>query len=185
MNPKFLTESEMGMLWEPRVIEWGRETVELRFQGRRKGKEKSFCFVVVQFELIFRHPCFYVVCACTEFFGEVGHFTERSGFLELCVICEKLMVYRVVSYDIERRSIQDVANGPPVHELWWWRRRVIYCRLKWTDICLRGMSETIGVPSRLNAKNRVQAGEENLVVNSVKSGRKIQQKKNRNVVIES
>ena len=28
-------------------------------------------------------------------FGEVGHFTERSGFLELCVICEKLMVYRV------------------------------------------------------------------------------------------
>ena len=37
--------------------------------------------------------------------------------------------------------------------------------------------------NRLNAKNRVQAGEENLVVKSVKSGRKIQQKKNRNVVI--
>ena len=37
--------------------------------------------------------------------------------------------------------------------------------------------------SRLNAKNRVQAGEENSVVKSVKSGRKIQQKKNRNVVI--
>ena len=77
-----------------------REGNGRRFQGRRKGKEKSFCFVVVQFELVFRHPCFYVVCACIEFFGEVGHFTERSGFLELCVICEKLMVYRVVSYDI-------------------------------------------------------------------------------------
>ena len=37
--------------------------------------------------------------------------------------------------------------------------------------------------SRLNAQNSVQAGEENLVVRSVKSGRKIQQKKNRNVVI--
>ena len=37
--------------------------------------------------------------------------------------------------------------------------------------------------SRLNAKNRVQAGEDNLVVNSVKSGRKIQQKKNRNVIL--
>ena len=36
--------------------------------------------------------------------------------------------------------------------------------------------------SRLNAKNTVQAGEENLVVSSVKSSRKIQQK-NRNVVI--
>ena len=31
--------------------------------------------------------------------------------------------------------------------------------------------------SRLNAQNRVQAREENLVVSSVKSGRKIQQKK--------
>ena len=51
--------------------------------------------------------------ACIEFFGEVGHFTERSGFLELCVVCEKLMVYRVVSYDIgERRSVQDEENGP-------------------------------------------------------------------------
>ena len=83
-----------------------------RFQGRRKGKAKSFCFVVIQFELIFRHPCFYVVCACIEFFGEVGHFIERSGFLELSVICEKLMVYRVVCYDIgERRSVQDKENA--------------------------------------------------------------------------
>ena len=46
-----------------------------------------------------------------EFFGEVGHFTERSRFLELCVIFKKLMVYRVVSYDIgERRSVQDEEN---------------------------------------------------------------------------
>ena len=91
-----------------------REGNVRRFQRRRKGKEKSFCFVVVQFELIFRHPCFYVVCACIEFFGEIGHFTERSGLLELCVICKKLMVYRVVSYDIgERCSVQDEAeNGP-------------------------------------------------------------------------
>ena len=85
-----------------------REGYGRRFQGRRKGKEKSFCFVVVQF-----HSCFHVVCACIEFFGEVGHFTERSGYLELCIICEKLMVYRVVSYDIgERRSVQDEENGP-------------------------------------------------------------------------
>ena len=83
------------------------------FQGRRKGKEESFCFVVVQFALIFRHPSFYVVCACVEFFGEIGHFTKRSGFLVLCVICEKLMVYRLVSYDIGvRRNVQDEENGP-------------------------------------------------------------------------
>ena len=76
-----------------------------RFQGRRKGKAKSFCFVVVQSELILRHPCFYVACACIEFFGVVGHFTERSGFLELCVICKKLMVYRVVIAMIWERGV--------------------------------------------------------------------------------
>ena len=73
----------------------------------KKEKRKASVFVVVKFELIFGHPCFYVVCACIEFFGEVGHFTERSGFLELCVVCEKLMVYRVASYDMgERCSVQ-------------------------------------------------------------------------------
>ena len=43
-------------------------------------------------------------------------FTERSGFLELCVICKKLMVYRVVSYDSgKRRSGQVEENGPEAH----------------------------------------------------------------------
>ena len=83
-----------------------REGNDGRFQGRRKGKEKSFCFVVVQFELIFGHPCFYVVCACIEFFGDF------CGFLELCVICEKLMVYRVVSYDIGEDVYRTKRMGP-------------------------------------------------------------------------
>ena len=60
------------------------------FKEDEKGKRRA-CFVVVQFELIFRHPCFYVVCACIEFFGEVGHFPgqpismmlpRRQGILE-------------------------------------------------------------------------------------------------------
>ena len=89
-----------------------REGDNRRFQGRRKGKEKSFCFVVVQIELIFCHPCFYVICACVEYFGEVGHFTERSRFLELCVVCEKLMVYRVVSYGIGERQYSTKKMGP-------------------------------------------------------------------------
>ena len=37
---------------------------------------------------------------CELVLNEVSHFSERSRFLELCVICEKLMVYRVDSYDI-------------------------------------------------------------------------------------
>ena len=46
------------------------------------GKRRASVFVVVKLELIFGHPCFYVICACIEFFGEVGNFTETSGFLE-------------------------------------------------------------------------------------------------------
>ena len=40
MNPRFLAESEMGMLWEPRVIESGRETVE-GFMEDEKGKRRA------------------------------------------------------------------------------------------------------------------------------------------------
>ena len=38
-----------------------REGNGRRFQERHKGKEKSFCFVVVQFELIFRHAMAYLI----------------------------------------------------------------------------------------------------------------------------
>ena len=40
MNPRFLSESEKGMLWESRVIEWGRETVE-GFKEDEKGKRRA------------------------------------------------------------------------------------------------------------------------------------------------
>ena len=60
------------------------------FKEDEKGKRRASAgFDIVKFELIFGHPCFYVVCACIEFFGTVGHFFERSGFLELCIIRKK------------------------------------------------------------------------------------------------
>ena len=80
---------------------------------KKRTEKKSFCFVVVEFELIFCHPCFDVIGACTEFFGEVVSFTERGGFLELRVICEKLMAYRMACSDVrERCDVQDEENGP-------------------------------------------------------------------------
>ena len=48
------------------------------FKEDEKAKRRA-CLVVVKFELIFGHLCFYVICVMTEFFGEVGDFTERSG----------------------------------------------------------------------------------------------------------
>ena len=105
-----------------------------RLRRRKEGKKKSFCFVVVEFELIFCHPCFNVICACTKLFGEVVYFNERGGFLELRVICEKLMIYRMASNDVtERCGVQDKESGPKhralrqtILELWWWRGWVIH-----------------------------------------------------------
>ena len=80
---------------------------------KKRSRKKSFCFVVFEFELIFCHPCFDVICACTKFFGEVVYFTERGRFLELRVICEKLMVYRMACNDVrERCGVQNEENGP-------------------------------------------------------------------------
>ena len=40
MNPRFLAESEKGMLWEPRVVESGSGTVE-GFKEDKKGKRRA------------------------------------------------------------------------------------------------------------------------------------------------
>ena len=48
MNPRFLAESEKGMLWEPRVIESGREMVE-GFKEDEKGKRRAY--ILLSFSL--------------------------------------------------------------------------------------------------------------------------------------
>ena len=123
--PGIIREGDVGRA----KSNWIREGNSGRFQGRQKGKEKSFCFVVMHFELGFDHPCFYFVCACIQFFGEVGHFTERSRILELCVISKKLMIYRVVSYDIgERCSVQGQKRKTgPTHSTEPWGTQYMSC----------------------------------------------------------
>ena len=83
MNPRFLAESKKGMLRQPRVIESGRE-MTAGFDKEKKEKKESFCFVVVEFELIFCHPCFDVICACAEFFGEIFPPTVFTVKVSLC-----------------------------------------------------------------------------------------------------
>ena len=83
-----------------------------RLQGKRKEKKKSSCFVIIDFELmLFIHILMSPVHAL--FFGKVINFTERNGFLELRVICEDLMINKMVSNDIQQRcGLQDEKNEP-------------------------------------------------------------------------
>ena len=79
------------------------------FDEEKKEKRRASVLSSLSFSC---HPCF-DVCACTEFFGEVVYFTERGGFLELRVICEKLIVYRMACNDVrEKCGVQDEENGP-------------------------------------------------------------------------
>ena len=109
--------------------------------------------LLFQFELIFGHPCFYVICARTEDRGVVyrmkrtGPSTEPWGTLYMSCDGDKDELFTEVDW-------------------------YLFERYDWNH-----SSATDWMPKR------VQVGEENFMVNSVKSGTKIQQKKNRNVVI--
>ena len=146
MNPKFLAESEKGMLWKPRVIKSGRGTVE-GFKEDEKGKRRAS--VLSSFSLSW----FSVIHVLVRLF------TERSRFLELCVICKKLIVYRVVSYDIgKRRSGQVEENGPQYWALrHTWGTPYMSCDGDEDELLTEVdwyLSERWLECSRLNAKNR-------------------------------
>ena len=181
MNPRFLAESEKGMLWgmlwEPRVIESGRETVE-GFKEDEKGKRRasvllSFSlswFSVIHVFMSSVHALSSLVRLVTSLRGADVWSCVSSAkswwFTEwLAMISERGIVYRT-----KRMGPQYWTLRHTVHEPWWWRRRFI----EWSGLI--SVWEVWLKPlecSRLNAKNRVQAGEENFVVNSVKGGRKI------------
>ena len=68
-----------------------------------------------------------------ELFDEVVYFTERGGFLELRVICEKL-IYRMASDNIrERCGVQDKHNSSH-HEQGLIRRPCYTLLLSWKRI---------------------------------------------------
>ena len=134
-------------------------------------KEKSFCFVVVKFQLIFGHPCTSVVCACIDFILVTS---LRGADFRSCFIRERLMIYRVVSNDIREKSVayRTKRTGPSTEP-----RGTPYrscggevtktsCWLKWTDICLRDMVETIGMQlsewQKQNSGGGGEFGDQNL-----------------------
>ena len=112
MPPRFLAESKKGMLWEPRVIESGRETVE-GFKEDEKGTRRAsvlLSFSLSWFSVI--HVFMSSVHALSSLVTVVT--SQRGADFRSCVSsAKKLMIYRVVNYDIrEECSAQDEENGP-------------------------------------------------------------------------
>ena len=62
------------------------------FKEDKKGKRRASVLSSLSLSLSLVIHVFYVLCTCIEFFSEVGHFTERSGFLELYVIRDRLLI---------------------------------------------------------------------------------------------
>ena len=111
MNPRFLAESEKGMLWEPRVIESGRETVE-GFKEDEKGERRAS--VLSSFSLSWFSVIHVFMSSVHALSSLVGLITSLRGVdFWSCVSSAKSWWFTVVSYDIgERRSVQDEENGP-------------------------------------------------------------------------
>ena len=186
MNPRFLAESEKGMLWEPRVIESGRGTVG-GFKEDEKGKRRAsvlLSFTLSWFSVI--HVFMSSVHALSSLVRLVT--SLRGADFWSCVSSAKSWWFTerlaMISESTGRREWALVLSPEP------WGTPYMSCdgdedelltEVDWSvwEVWVKPLE-----CSRLNAKNRVQAGEKNLVVNSVKSDRKIQQKK-RNVIVQS
>ena len=167
---------------------WVRERNGVRFQGRRKGKENR-ASVFLSLSVSWFSVIHVFMRSVHAFNSLVRLITSLRGTdFWSSVSPAKSWWFRVVSYNIgERCGVQDKENGPQywalrhtVHELWWWRKlvidwsRLISERYDWND-----WSAEDWMP------NSVQVKEEKLVVSSVKSCRKIQQKNGNAVVVQS
>ena len=134
MNPRFLAESEKGMLWEPRVIEPGRETVE-DFKEDEKVKRRasvSSSFSLSWFSVI--HDFMSSVHALSSLVRLVTSLREADFWS--CVSSAKSWWFTEWLAMISERGVmyRTKRMGPStvmVTKTSYW--------LKWTDICLRGM----------------------------------------------
>ena len=150
MNPRFLAESEKGMLWEPRVIESRRGTVE-GFKEDEKGKRRAS--VLSSFSLSW-FSFIHVFMSSVHALGSSVRLvtSQRGADFWSCASSAKGWWFREWLAMISERGVdvQDEKNGPQ----YWALRHTVHWAvmvtktsywLKWTDICLRGMSETTGV----------------------------------------
>ena len=94
MTPRFLAESEKGMLWEPRVIESGRETVE-GLKEDESGKKKSlFCRRSVWADYVWVVPADYVWVVPADYVWVVpaDYVKIISNYVETITIMRKYAV---------------------------------------------------------------------------------------------
>ena len=144
MNPRFLAESEKGILWEPRVIESGRETVE-GFKEDEKGKRRasvlsSFSlswFSVIHVFMSSVHALSFLVRLVTSLRGADFWSCVSSAkswwFTEwLAMISERGVVYRT-----KRMGPSTEPWGTPYMSCCAVMVTKTSCWLRWTDICLR------------------------------------------------
>ena len=86
MNPRFLAESEKGMLWEPRVTESGRGTVE-GFKEDEKGKRRS---VLSSFSLSWFSVIHVFMSSVPMLYNGLYLFSEVKISHSCCYVCYQI-----------------------------------------------------------------------------------------------
>ena len=149
INPRFLAESEKGMLWESRVIESGRKTVEGFKEEEKRRRRTSVLsslslgwFSIIRVFISSVHALSSLVRLVTlvrgaDFWSCVPP-AKSWWFTEwLALIWER--------GKCTGRGERAPVLSPEAHRIWAMMVTKTSYWLKWTDICQRDMTETIGV----------------------------------------
>ena len=123
MTPRFLAESEKGMLWEPRVIESGRETVE-GIKEDKNGKRRASVLLLLNLS---RFLVIHVFMSSVHALSSLVRLLTslRGADFWSCVSTKSWWFTVWLAMISERCSVKDEENGPQycalrhtVHELW-------------------------------------------------------------------
>ena len=179
MNPRFQAESEKWMLWPPRVIESGRKMAagfDEEKKEKRKKEELLLCrrWVWVDFlsSMLWCHLSMHRVrwWGCLFHWegwisGVACHLWKVNGLQNGLQWCQREVW-------CTGRRVRAPAPSPEAHHIW----AVIVARMSYVKSELTSVWEIWLEPfecSQLNTQKRIEAGEEILMVSSVKSCRKV------------
>ena len=113
MNPRFLAESEKGMLWEPRVIKSGRGMVE-GFKEDEKGKRRASVlslFSLSWFSVIhvFMSPVHALSSLSSLTLKHLITGWRQQNNLKLCISLYHIFIINTVSFNLHEITLRVFA----------------------------------------------------------------------------
>ena len=72
-------------------------------RGSVRDNEQSLCFIIIQLEFVWCHPCLYIWNAILHALDWGAYLIWTAGIVQLGIICERLVRYGVSSNECSQR----------------------------------------------------------------------------------